>query len=208
MDSAHHRSQLERLTFFSDAVFAIAMTLLVVEVKLPPLHHPSEVQLAQALLDLIPNYIGFLVSFLVLARFWASHHLFMGLLVSAPPRLVWANLLLLLAVAFMPFPTAVISEFVQLRVGVGFYTVWLMLIGLLNHHLVKVASDPAIRDPHADPALFRQFLLTSWIPLLIGGSAFALGMVSPLLSLVALTIGSPLISIWLRRRAARLNPTG
>ncbi len=106
----HDRAQLERLTFFSDAVFAIAMTLLVVEVKLPALHHPTGPQLGQALLDLIPNYVGFLVSFLVLGRFWLAHHEVMGLLKAADKRLVSVNLFLLLGVAFMPFPTAIISD--------------------------------------------------------------------------------------------------
>lgn len=208
MDSSHHRSQLERLTFFSDAVFAIAMTLLVIEVRLPHVPIATDLELGQALLNLIPNYVGFLVSFLVLARFWAAHHLLMGALNAAPPRLVWANLLMLLAVAFMPFPTAVISEFALLRVGIGFYTGWLTLIGLLNRHLVKVAADPAIRDPSADPALFRQLQMTSWIPLLIGGGAFVLGLIMPMLAMVALIVGSPLITWGVRRRAARLNPTG
>ncbi|WP_294357344.1 TMEM175 family protein [uncultured Sphingomonas sp.] len=66
------------MAFFSDAVFAIAMTLLVVEVKLPHIARMEDGLLARALLSLVPSYIGFLVSFLVLARFWASHHLTLG----------------------------------------------------------------------------------------------------------------------------------
>ncbi len=80
------RVQLERMTFFSDAIFAIAMTLLVVEVKLPALHHPTGPELGQALWALLPNYVGFLVSFLVLGRFWIIHHDVMGLLRAATPR--------------------------------------------------------------------------------------------------------------------------
>ena len=196
---AREQQALERLTFFSDAVFAIAMTLLIVEVKLPHVPTMTDAALGQALLDLIPNYIGFLVSFLVLARFWAAHHTVMGLLQSAPPRLVWTNLFLLLAVAFMPFPTAIISEYVQLRVGVGFYTGWLVVLGLLNHRLVKVAADPAILGDHADAVVIGGHLRNSWIPVLVGVSAFALGMVTPLAALLALMFGSPLIA-WIIRR--------
>ncbi|MBV8971558.1 MAG: DUF1211 domain-containing protein, partial [Sphingomonadaceae bacterium] len=110
-DKSHDRHQLERLIFFSDAVFAIAMTLLVVDVRLPPLHHVSEAALAQALIGLIPQYIGFLISFLVVGRFWIGHHRAFGWLERSDDRLVGLNLLFLLTIAFMPFPTTLISSF-------------------------------------------------------------------------------------------------
>ncbi len=202
---AHHdRQQLERLTFFSDAVFAIAMTLLVVEVKLPHLHHPSGPELGQALLGLIPNYVGFLVSFLVLGRFWLAHHEVMGLLKAGNRRLVTVNLLLLLGVAFMPFPTAVISEYVQLRVGIGFYTGWLILLGLLNRQLIRsIAVAPDLLDDGMTAADLRPFLRRSWIPIAIGVCAFAAGMVTWVAALVVLTVGSPIITVLIGRYAAR-----
>lgn len=200
----HDRAQLERLTFFSDAVFAIAMTLLVVEVKLPALHHPTGPQLGQALLDLIPNYVGFLVSFLVLGRFWLAHHEVMGLLKAADKRLVSVNLFLLLGVAFMPFPTAIISEYVQLRVGIGFYTGWLILLGLLNRQLIRsILKNPAMLDHGMTAEDLKPFLRRSWIPLIIGISAFAAGMVTWVAALIVLMIGSPLIAVLISRYAAR-----
>ena len=156
--------------------------------------------MAQALLELIPNYVGFLVSFLVLARFWAVHHHVMGLLRAASAKLVWVNLFLLLSVAFMPFPTAVISSYIQLRVGVGFYAAWLVMLGLLNRWMIVVASSPDLVAQDVDPAEFARHRRLSRIPILIGVSAFVLGMVAPLLSLVALMLGSPLISWLIRRR--------
>ena len=83
--------QLERMTFFSDAVFAIAMTLLVIEVRVPEIHVHSDLALGQALLDLLPKYIGFVVSFMVVGRFWVGHHAVMGLLKGLDRRLVWIN---------------------------------------------------------------------------------------------------------------------
>ncbi|MFD1789848.1 TMEM175 family protein [Sphingomonas floccifaciens] len=146
IDHEHSKAQLERMAFFSDAVFAIAMTLLVVEVKLPHIARFDDVSLANALLAIIPSYVGFLVSFLVLARFWVSHHVVLGELRPTNTRLLWANLMLLLAVAFIPFPTAVVAEYAQLRVGVGFYAVWLVLLGLLNQRIIRIGiSDPARR---------------------------------------------------------------
>lgn len=68
-------------------------------------------------------------------------HTVLGMLKVSNQKLVWSNLLLLLVVAFMPFPTAIVSHYVQLRVGIGVYTAWLVLLGLLNRRLIKVASS-------------------------------------------------------------------
>ncbi len=204
--TTHDEQQLERLTFFSDAVFAIAMTLLVIEVKLPHIPAFTDAALGQALLRLIPNYIGFLVSFLVLGRFWVAHHNVMGLLRVSNGRLVAANLLFLLAVAFMPFPTAIISEYIQLRVGIGFYTGWLILLGLLNRQLVRIAvRHPELLEHGLTPEMLRPNLLRSWIPILIGVIAFAGGMISWIVALVVLMVGSPLIAHLVQRRAARME---
>jgi uncharacterized membrane protein len=211
MSEAEHgaerdRRQLERLTFFSDAVFAIAMTLLVVEVKLPHLHHATGQELGQALLSLIPNYIGFLVSFLVLGRFWLVHHEVMGLLRASNRRLTAVNLLLLLAVAFMPFPTAVISEYVHLRVGIGFYTGWLIVLGLLNRQLIRtIAASPELLDAGMSSNDMRPILRRSWISIAIGVCALACGMVTWVAALVVLTVGSPIITLLIGRYAARAS---
>ena len=201
MDHEHDGRQLERLTFFSDAVFAIAMTLLVIEVRLPVLHDVSEARLGQALLDLIPNYIGFIVSFIVIGRFWAAHHLVFGLLRATSQRLVWTNLFFLLTIAFMPFPTAVFSEYVGYRVAIGFYAGWLIVIGLFNRAVgIAALRDPRLVRHDVAEAVFTNHVRHTWIPILIGGAAFAGGMVAPLFGLVALMAGSPVIGWLIRRR--------
>lgn len=198
MTGGRETQQLERLTFFSDAVFAIAMTLLVIEVRLPHLHEFTDGALGRALLMLIPNYVGFLVSFFVLARFWVSHHTFMGELKAGSPALVWSNLFLLAAVAFMPFPTAVVSEFGQLRVGVAFYAGWLVLLGLLHRQLLTVGATLVADD--VDPAVVRLHRTRSWIPILIGSFALVMGLVVPYAGLFALIVGGPVITALMKRR--------
>ncbi len=197
-------TQLERLTFFSDAVFAIAITLLVIEVRVPDIEQFGDAALGQALLDLLPSYIGFLSSFFVIGRFWVGHHQLFGMLKASDQRLVWTNLLLLMTIAFMPFPTAVFSEYVQLRVGVGLYCFWLVLLGVMNHRVavVALAGRRLVRDEIEDEAC-RAFLRSTWIPVLIGATAFVAGMITPLLALAALAVASPLISIAVHRTGRR-----
>jgi uncharacterized membrane protein len=100
-----------RLEAFSDGVFAIAITLLVLEIRLPP---AAEVEhaggLASALLALWPSYAAYVVSFVTIGIMWANHHEVIRLVSRADHGLIVWNLLLLMAISFTPFPTAVMAE--------------------------------------------------------------------------------------------------
>lgn len=99
---------LERLVFFSDAVFAIVITLLVLPLA-------AEVDLlegaglAHQVWALRPKLLSFVISFLVIGQFWVSHHRLFMLVRRYDQRLLWLNLLFLLTVSFMPFPTALVG---------------------------------------------------------------------------------------------------
>lgn len=101
-----------RILALSDGVFAIALTLLVLEIAVPAT--TSDARLPKALLGLWPRYIAYLLSFVVIARFWVTHRLTFRLIGCGDDTLVWLNLLLLMFVAFLPFPTAVPE---RLRLG-------------------------------------------------------------------------------------------
>ena len=188
-------ARLERLTFFSDAVFAIAMTLLVVEVRAPHLDPGTNRALAQALVDLIPNYIGFVVSFVVIARFWIGHHRVMALLARADARLVRWNLALLMAIAFLPFPTAVLSNNASVKLAVAFYAGYLVLVGVANVGVIRAAlADRRLLSasaPTNDEAAIRRSM---WQPLVIGALALGAAIVHPLAGLAVLIVASPLVA--------------
>jgi uncharacterized membrane protein len=97
-----------RILALSDGVFAIAITLLILEIAVPAT--TSDTDLPKALLDLWPRYLAYVLSFVVIARFWVTHHLAFRLIARYDTVLVWLNLLLLMFVAFLPFPTAVLGE--------------------------------------------------------------------------------------------------
>jgi len=95
-----------RILALSDGVFAIAMTLLILDIAVPA---TSDTHLPKALLDLWPRYLAYVLSFVVIARFWVAHHLYFRLIGRYDTVLLWLNLLLLMFVAFLPFPTAVLG---------------------------------------------------------------------------------------------------
>jgi uncharacterized membrane protein len=102
--------ETNRLEAFSDGVFAIAVTLLILEVRLPEL---DGAPLFERLLRAWPGYVGFVISFITIGIMWANHHSIFGLIHRTSHGLVVANLMLLLCVSFLPFPTKVLGE--QLR---------------------------------------------------------------------------------------------
>lgn len=121
---------LERLILFSDAVFAIAITLLALEIRLPAAADElSNQALLQMLLALGPKYIGYIISFLVIGNFWIWHHARFRSIVRYDNRLFVLNLFLLMTVAFIPFPTAVISENGN-RTATVFYALSITATGL------------------------------------------------------------------------------
>jgi uncharacterized membrane protein len=96
-----------RLEAFSDGVFAIAITLLILEVRLPAANGDS---LSHRLTEAWPGYLAFVLSFLIIGIMWANHHANFYMIDRTTHGLVVANLLLLLSVSFVPFPTKILAE--------------------------------------------------------------------------------------------------
>lgn len=150
MDQLHNEKkkefQLERLILFSDAVFAIAITLLVIEIKVPEIEKSelSEARLLNALVHLIPKFFGFIISFMFIGIYWTVHHRLFGYVVNYTPKLLRLNLLFLFAVALMPFSTAFYSEYIMkhMLTPVIFYTGNIILLGLFNLFMWRHISNP------------------------------------------------------------------
>ena len=132
---------LERLVFFSDAVFAIAITLLALEIRLPALGEElTNRQLLEALLMIWPKYLSYAISFLVIGSFWMGHHRKFRFILHYDTNLLLLNILLLMGIAFIPFPTAVISEYGN-RTATIFYALVILIAGLLNAAVWIYASQ-------------------------------------------------------------------
>lgn len=147
---------LERLVFFSDAVFAIAITLLVLEVRAPVLPKGTpDAAHVRALAALVPSFAGYLISFAVIGMFWLGHHRAFGLADRHSRKVVPWNMALLGVVAFMPFATAYDALNLDQRVPGIFYCATLLVAALLNAMVVRIATGPAMLRPGTDPALVR-----------------------------------------------------
>jgi uncharacterized membrane protein len=159
------RIGLDRLVFFSDAVFAISITLLALEIRLPAIERPvTSAALLKSLLLLWPKYISYVISFLVIGIFWIAHHRKFHFIVHYDNMLLSLNLLLLMAVAFSPFPTSIIGEYMN-QTATIFYALTMMLTSLLTAVIWWYAShNNRLIDASLDP---RQRRRETWRSLLL-----------------------------------------
>ncbi len=160
------RLGLERIIFFSDAVFAIAITLLALELRVPDLPiDRAAAELPQQLLAMTPKFIGYLLSFLIIGSYWITHHRDFQFIQRYDRRFIWINLLLLMFVAFLPFPTALLGNYPGQQLTVTFYAATLAATGFVKALLWWYASrrhrliDPAL-DPHRVALIARRSLIT------------------------------------------------
>ncbi|MGH2677668.1 MAG: TMEM175 family protein [Actinomycetota bacterium] len=168
-----------RLETFSDGVIAIAITLLILEIDVPEDTHG---ELWSALLRQWPSYLAYLISFAVIGIIWVNHHGILALVARVDRPLLYLNLLLLLAVAGIPFPTALVAEHLQSpgidsEVAAAVYGGWATLVALSFNLMWRwiVHDESLIRDDidiRALRANTRRFSLGLVIYPLTVGIAF------------------------------------
>jgi uncharacterized membrane protein len=109
-DEIRHEFQLERMILFSDAVFAIVMTLMAIEIRLPEVHDRDPEVLRLQLLHLIPNMVAYTVSFFFIGVIWYQHLKLFSLLKTYDKGLVIRNLILLFSLGFFPFSVTLVTR--------------------------------------------------------------------------------------------------
>lgn len=132
--------QLERIILFSDAVFAIAITLLAIEIKVPELHEKTETSALHGLFLLIPKFIGFFISFLLIGIYWIAHHKIFSYVINYNRKLLWSNLLFLMFIVLLPFTTAFYTEAISVRLPFLLYSINLFIIGLMIIRIINLIS--------------------------------------------------------------------
>jgi uncharacterized membrane protein len=171
---ASAESDTQRIEAFSDAVFAIAITLLILEIRVPELNSmegtTNTLSLASALFVLWPSYFAYIFSFVVIGIFWANHHYVFQLYERSDQVFRLFNLLFLMCISFLPFPTAVLARCItdpqQLQTATVLYALvlflsvltWLLiwLYASRNHRLLNRNLDGRFIA-----YLTRTYILTS-----------------------------------------------
>lgn len=133
--------ELERIVFFSDAVYAIAITLMALELRPPTDLDPNTNEtLLRALLEDWPHFFAFALSFWIIAVYWVAHHRYFRYIVRYDEGLIWRNLVMLFFIALIPFSTLLIGEDGDLFITTIIYAASIMLVGLSGAWLWRHAS--------------------------------------------------------------------
>lgn len=199
----NHTLSFERILFFSDAVFAIVITLLVLELRVPHIesHDPSDSEISHALFVLLPKFLGFIYSFFIVGLMWIEHHRIFRFIGNWDFGLIWRNLLFLLFVAFIPFPTALFSEYFRSHTAFILYVLSFAFAALAKiwiwRHAVK--NRETLMVDEIDDEMIKQISRRSWaVPIVC--------IVSVGLSFIAIAFGGfafpfiPLVANLLYRR--------
>lgn len=146
-----------RIEAFSDAVFAIAATLLMLQLNLPHLPaDPTDRDLWNALGQMAPSYFTFILSFAVIGRYWLAHHALFHRIKRSDGGLATLNILLLLTVVALPFPTEVLGRYGDLAAAAIFYAVSISLIGLMMAALWRHAVKHNLLYPDVSQSTIKN----------------------------------------------------
>jgi uncharacterized membrane protein len=184
---------MDRIVFFSDAVMAIAITLLVIDIKAPE----GVADLGPVVLELWPKYLGYFVSFWVIALYWVAHHRCFRYIHAYDRRLIYLNFLFLMFIAFMPFPTALLFSSPTQSASVMLYAGTAAGMGLSLLLLWTYASRRRFLSAGISPAVVRDIRLNLLLPSLVFVASAATALFNPTL---AMYLWFLLIPVYIYRR--------
>jgi uncharacterized membrane protein len=192
-----------RLEALTDGIFAIAMTLLVLELKVPDLPKSiSSQELLHRLGEEAPAFFSFLVSFLYCGLLWIMHHLAMHFIRHIQIALVWLNLLFLMSISLLPFSCALLGHYLRNQAAQEIYfcnlfvsALFLFLAWTFAHRRKLINQD----DPRAAKAMGQQLAM---FPVAIGAGALAV-LYKPQAGFWAMTVVLVVFRVWQRQSFRR-----
>jgi len=145
------------LLMFADAIFSIAITLLVLEIRLPELDPATNAALVNSLLADIPAFMAFVISFFSLASWWVQMHQLFINVHKLDRRLMWLMIVLLFFIVFTPFATYVFARYVELLVAYVFYILVYLCSGAVFYTMAAYAlRHPELLAPGAEQVSISQ----------------------------------------------------
>ena len=186
---------LDRLTSLSDGLFAVAMTLLVLDVRVPAglaASAATEHGLWDALLRLGPSFAAYLLSFTMLGTFWLAQHTLLTILGRCDRTLTWIHLGFLFVVSLLPFSTALLAHYVHLQLAVGVYWLNILLLGVMLEWSARYGRStlpPGDSQARARLSTFRRRIL-------VAQALYALAALICLINTVASVIALALVQLY------------
>jgi uncharacterized membrane protein len=161
--------EFSRVLSFSDGLFAIAATLLVVGITVPVIKEdPNSVgTLADALNDQSEEFVSFAISFAVISRYWVAHHQLFSLLSAFDRGFVGLNLVYLGFIAFVPFPTALLGEYFDNPLAVSVYAAVVGIVSGLEVLLVRHARQGGLLRVEMPDDVYRWGATMSTVPVVL-----------------------------------------
>jgi uncharacterized membrane protein len=193
-----------RVLAFSDGLFAIAMTLLVVAIAVPTLTDTASVhELAEALNDRTSEFVSFFISFAVIGRYWVAHHQFIGRLRTMDGGLIALNLVYLAFIAFLPFPTDLLGTYFENPLSVAIYAVNVAIVSGLEVVLFRHAYRHGLLSERLPEEVYRWGAIQSASPVIFFLISVPVAFASTGLAVACWFLGLPFAII-----SARWAPAG
>lgn len=206
MPRTYDRDSVEfsRTLAFTDGLFAIAMTLLVVDLAAPHLSDATSVhELADGLGDDIPTFVGFFISFAVIGRYWLAHHTYFSALARMDRGLITLNLVYLGFIAFLPFPTSLLGQYFDNPLSIAIYAVNVAAVSAMEVVLFSYARRHGFLQQAMPDDVYRFGVLMSLSPVFFFLLSIPVAFVSTTLAVCVWFLGIPLAAI-----ANRWKPEG
>jgi uncharacterized membrane protein len=196
--------EFSRTLAFTDGLFAIAMTLLVVDLAVPVLKDTHSVhELADALGDDTATFVSFFISFAVIGRYWLAHHAFFSALARVDRTLIALNLVYLAFIAFLPFPTALLGTYFENPLSIVIYAVNVAAVSGMEVVLFSRAQNHGLLERKLPRDVYRFGAVMSLTPVLFFMISIPVAFVSTTLAVCCWFLGIPLAAI-----ADRWKPEG
>lgn len=193
--------EFDRVAFFTDAVFAIAITLLIVEVGLPEaIPNPEKASdLFEAVWDKVPVIAAFFVGCFVIGSYWSANHRFLAQVAAIDRKMIGYTVIYLAFIAFLPFPTGILGEYPENPMSIAIFAVNLGIVSTLEAVLLHHAWKAKLlkRDMPAD--VEHWILVLSLFPVLMFALSIPVAFIYPWLG-VAVWFGSVPFQAWFARR--------
>ncbi|MGA2934311.1 MAG: TMEM175 family protein [Methanomicrobiales archaeon] len=177
----------ERLMSFSDGIFTIAITLLILEIRLPEIPSAEiDARFLESMVAISPKILGLILSFFIIAMYWLSYHRIFHFIREIDRILVQWNTLFLFCIVFMPFPTYLLGLYGDHYTIVIFYAANIAVSSaILSRMWIHASKGHHLIDPDLDDDFIRYLSIRSLIPVAVFALSIFIAIFSPLLAMLA-----------------------